>query len=276
MPPTTTKSTLTTAATAVVPHDTARTNRDPIELLPRKSFIVPISKYSPTACSTDCSCKPSVSSWPLNCVPKSARITITKVTIASPAMARAHASFAPVYFDKRAATDRSTTANSTDAKTKRMISDKTHTSPAHAAIASTMSTRRTKTLSGFACPSCSPGALKSSFGLLMSHRRLLERGIEAADAEPCQGRLDAVDDRGVLANEGLALAVGTLGIFLREGRDRGHLAVVPLAAQPAEEGALELLGVEPVGLGAPVLARYRHARGMNDVGLDAPCSQPAG
>ena len=103
-------------------------------------------------------------------------------------------------------------------------------------------------------------------------RRLLELWIEVADAKPRQGRLDAVDDRGLLANEGLALAVGPLGIFLREGRDRSHLAVLPLAAQPAEKGAFELLGVEPVGLGAPVLARHRHARGMDDVGLDAACS----
>src|SRR5262249_22007070 len=87
---------------------------------------------------------------------------------------------------------------------------------------------------------------------------------------------DAVDDGGVLANEGVALAVGALGILLREGRDGGHLAVVPLAAQPAQKGALELLGVEPIGLGAPVLARHRHARGMNDMGLDTARSQPAG
>src|SRR5262249_17938568 len=83
-------------------------------------------------------------------------------------------------------------------------------------------------------------------------RRLLELGIEAADAEPRQRRLDAVDDGGLLANEGLALAVRALGILLRDGRDRAHLAVVPLAAEPAEEGGFELLGVQPVGLGAPV------------------------
>src|SRR5215471_3177052 len=53
-------------------------------------------------------------------------------------------------------------------------------------------------------------------------RRLLELGIEAADAEPRQGRLDAVDDGGLLANEGLALAVRALGILLRDGRDRAH------------------------------------------------------
>jgi len=52
--------------------------------------------------------------------------------------------------------------------------------------------------------------------------------------------------------------------------------VVPLTAQPAEKGALEQLGIEPIGLGTPVLARYRHARGMDDMGLDTAGSQPAG
>jgi hypothetical protein len=70
--------------------------------------------------------------------------------------------------------------------------------------------------------------------------------------------------------------VGALGVLLREGRYGGHLAMVPLAAQPAEKGALELLCIEPIGLGTPVLARYRDACGMNDMGLDTPRSQPAG
>ena len=107
-------------------------------------------------------------------------------------------------------------------------------------------------------------------------RRLLELGIEVANAKARQCRLDAVDDGGLLANEGFALAMGTLAILLHEGRDGGHLAVVSLAAQPAQKGALELLGVESIGLGAPVLARHRHARGMNDMGLDTARSQPAG
>ena len=58
-------------------------------------------------------------------------------------------------------------------------------------------------------------------------------------------------------------------------RDRHHLAVISLAAQPAEKGALEQLGVETVGLGAPVLARYGYARCVDDVGLDAACPKPA-
>jgi hypothetical protein len=72
------------------------------------------------------------------------------------------------------------------------------------------------------------------------------------------------------------LTVRSFGILLRERGNRAHLAVLPLAAQPAEEGAFELLGVEAVGLGAPVLTRHRHARGMNDMGFDTARSQPAG
>ena len=36
------------------------------------------------------------------------------------------------------------------------------------------------------------------------------------------------------------------------------------------------MSVEPVGFGAPVLARHGNARGMNDMGLDTACPQPAG
>jgi hypothetical protein len=72
----------------------------------------------------------------------------------------------------------------------------------------------------------------------------------------------------LLANEGLALAVGASCIFLCGGRDGGHLAVVTLVAQLTQKGAHELLGVEPVGLGTPVFARHRRASRMNDMGLD--------
>jgi len=50
--------------------------------------------------------------------------------------------------------------------------------------------------------------------------------------------------------------------------------VIPLAAQPAEKGALEELGIETVGLGAPVFTRYRYARRVDNMGLDAPASPP--
>jgi hypothetical protein len=57
--------------------------------------------------------------------------------------------------------------------------------------------------------------------------------------------------------------------------DRHHLAVITLAAQPAKEGTFEQLSVEPIGLGAPVFARYGYARCVDDVGLDAACPEPA-
>src|SRR5450755_2372666 len=68
---------------------------------------------------------------------------------------------------------------------------------------------------------------------------------------------------------------GPLGIFVLGSRDRHHLAVISFAAQPAEKGALEQLGVETVGLGAPVLARHGYARCVDNVSLDAACSKPA-
>ena len=104
---------------------------------------------------------------------------------------------------------------------------------------------------------------------------LLQLGIEAADAQPDQRCFHSVDNPSLLSDEALALAVGPLGIFVLGSRDRHHLAVISLAAQPAEKGALEQLGVETVGLGAPVLARHGYARCVDNVGLDAACSKPA-
>src|SRR5215469_9933672 len=56
---------------------------------------------------------------------------------------------------------------------------------------------------------------------------------------------------------------------------RHHLAVIPFAAQPAEKSPFKQLGIEPVCLGAPVLARYGDARCVNDMGLDVVRPQPA-
>src|SRR5271168_3888463 len=71
------------------------------------------------------------------------------------------------------------------------------------------------------------------------------------------------------------LAVGPLGILVLHCRDRDHLAVITLAAQPAKKGAFKQLGIEPVSLGAPMLARHRYTRCVNDVGLDAARLEPA-
>src|SRR3954453_22565982 len=98
---------------------------------------------------------------------------------------------------------------------------------------------------------------------------------EAPDAEAGQATPHPVDDAGALADQALALPVRAPGVLLREGRDRGHAAVAPLAAQPTQEGTLEQPGVEPVGLGAPVLAGDGDARRVDDVGLDLARPQPA-
>src|SRR5262245_31413921 len=77
------------------------------------------------------------------------------------------------------------------------------------------------------------------------------------------------------SNEALALTVGPFGIFVFYCWDRDHLAVIALAAQPAEKGAFEQLGVETIGLRPPMLARHRYTRGVDDVGLDAARPEPA-
>jgi hypothetical protein len=99
-----------------------------------------------------------------------------------------------------------------------------------------------------------------------------ESVIEAADAKPNQRCFHSVDDPTLLSDEALALTVGPLGIFVLDCRDRDHLAVITLAPQPAEKGAFEQLGVETIGLGAPVLARYGDARCVND--MESRCRAP--
>ena len=47
------------------------------------------------------------------------------------------------------------------------------------------------------------------------------------------------------------------------------------AAQPADKGALEELGVEPICLRTPVLARHRDARWMDHIRFDSLSAQPA-
>ena len=109
---------------------------------------------------------------------------------------------------------------------------------------------------------------------LQAARRLAQLWLEAADTEPGQRCLHAVDDPGTFANQVLALAARTLGVLLLERRDRHHLAVPRLAAQPAQEDAHEHRGVQPVGLRPAVLARHRDAGRMDDVGFDATSLQP--
>src|SRR5204862_3469007 len=100
---------------------------------------------------------------------------------------------------------------------------------------------------------------------------------DAADVIPQDRQAAAISflASSLLSDETLALAVGPLGIFFLDCGDRDHLAVVTLAAQPSKKDAFEQLGVETVGLGTPMLARYGYARCMNNVRLDVACPEPA-
>jgi hypothetical protein len=81
-------------------------------------------------------------------------------------------------------------------------------------------------------------------------------------------------DPTLLADKTVALAGRPLGIFVRACRDRHHLAVITFPTQPAEKGAFEHLGIETVGLGAPMFARYGYARCVDNVGLDVARPEP--
>src|SRR3954453_13865516 len=90
-----------------------------------------------------------------------------------------------------------------------------------------------------------------------------------------QGRFDPVHDPGALAHQAFALAGGAPGIFFRKGRNGSHVKMLRLAPQPAEKHALEQGRVEPVGLGAPMLAGDGHAGRGNDMSFDAGTRDPA-
>jgi hypothetical protein len=106
-------------------------------------------------------------------------------------------------------------------------------------------------------------------------RRREQSRLEAANAEPDQGRLHAIDDPRAFAHQDFALAAGTPGVFFLERGDRHHFAVTRLAAQPSQKHADEHLSIEPIRLGSAGLARYRDARRMHDEGLDATDPQPS-
>ena len=84
-----------------------------------------------------------------------------------------------------------------------------------------------------------------------------------------------VHDPRLLGDQILALAVRPAGVLFLSGWNRCHAAMALLPAQPANKGAHQQFGVEAIGLRAPVFARYRHARRMDDIGLDLLPPQPA-
>src|SRR4051812_42819857 len=124
--------------------------------------------------------------------------------------------------------------------------------------------------------------------------------LEAADPKASQDSLHPVDKPGALADQVLPLAARALGVLLVQSRDCHHAAGLGLAAQPAQKGTLEQLGVEPIRLGPlglaarppgkaplgrggveptrlgpPVLARDGDAVWMDYIGFDVAGPQPA-
>src|SRR3954451_10435563 len=79
-------------------------------------------------------------------------------------------------------------------------------------------------------------------------------GLKVRMPRADQAALDAVHKTRALAHQALVLAVGTFGILFGQRRNRHHAAVFGLAAQPTEEHSLEQRGVEPIRLGAAMLA----------------------
>ncbi|WP_123150840.1 hypothetical protein [Mesorhizobium delmotii] len=75
--------------------------------------------------------------------------------------------------------------------------------------------------------------------------------MEAPNGETGKNRLDAVDELRLPTGQGLSFAIRLPLVPLFERRDRRHTTI--LTAQPAEKGAHQKLGVETIGLGAPVL-----------------------
>jgi hypothetical protein len=99
--------------------------------------------------------------------------------------------------------------------------------------------------------------------------------IEAPDPEPDQCCLHTIDEPALLTNQALALPARSLSVLLPKAWNGSRLAVITLAPQPAHKGTLHELGVEPIRLGPPMLARHGHARGVDHMRLDAPCFEPA-
>ena len=74
----------------------------------------------------------------------------------------------------------------------------------------------------------------------------------------------------------LALAIGPLRILLLNRRNRRHVAMMRLTAQPADKGALQKLGVQSICLRSAVLTRHGNARRVDHIGFDVSRPKPSG
>src|SRR5215203_2007165 len=98
---------------------------------------------------------------------------------------------------------------------------------------------------------------------------------EAANAETGEVRPQSVHDTRALLDETFAFTARAPRVLILDRGYCSHGAVVRLAAQPAEKGALEQFSIEAIRLRPPMLTRDGDARRMNDMDLDLVRTQPA-
>jgi hypothetical protein len=87
--------------------------------------------------------------------------------------------------------------------------------------------------------------------------RLAQLDLDGANTKPNQRRLDSVHRTGLLANQRLTLAGRTPRIFLGNGRNRRHVAVLRFAAEPAENRPMGRAFVGPFSGARPSSFRQR-------------------
>src|ERR1700751_1547660 len=105
--------------------------------------------------------------------------------------------------------------------------------------------------------------------------RLAQSWFEVANPQPGQGGLYPVHNPRAFPHQAVALAVRPLGVLFGNREHARHAAMTPFATQPPQEGAMQQLGVEPVGFRSAMLPRYRDTRGLDHVRLNATRLEPA-
>src|SRR5512144_543558 len=104
---------------------------------------------------------------------------------------------------------------------------------------------------------------------------LAQRWVEAADAEPRQGRLHAIDQPGPFTDEVFPFPRRALGVLVLDTRHDRHGAMPRLTTQPTEEYTHEQRRIQAIGLGAAAVTRHRDTASVDHVRLDAARPQPA-
>src|SRR5215471_9330759 len=104
---------------------------------------------------------------------------------------------------------------------------------------------------------------------------LVQGRPQGTNAEARKDSLHLVYNARLLSDKIVPLAVRPPRVLLFDRGDRYHAAMALLAAQPAEKSPHQEFRIEAIGLRTPMLARYRDARGMDDISLDVARPQPA-